>query len=552
MEATSNVQVVRELVRRLCIAMMNVEAFSADHPVAKKNIDGAFQSLQQLLQQRQAPIVLSVTGKQVMLDGLSLEDANPLVTKFAARLEEIHAGHLSFTPELTAEEFASFYRTLGKGPKVINDQGGLAPLLEQAGVTHIQTRQISYVMVDEDQKVVSRAAQVVEPAAGVPGGTNTDLARYVLDRMLEKTDAQQWLVQEMKNNPQRAADLFVEGINLAASRAEMGLTDAGSGRDGLLQSLQVISERLAQAESGANGAETVGIEQAVLTLENEVRRRSSTLMSSKVAAGLVNEVLAVIGGHTDRIRARKLSDEFIKGERSLQKAEALLRDLTPASESVDQFLGRIRQQLTQRGVTAEELQRITEAVAAPAAPAVTPPAPPARPAPAKSPAPRKRRKRYAANVADGVTRRLKQLQIEVAAPEQLIDSLSAYIEEQTRARAGELRLDVERLRGAVGRRDHALHQLPWGVVLWNNDGNIEFMNRAAESTLEPVAPTTLGTDALHILGTETFPLADGVTLQRPSLSSSEQALVRAVRLVLRDDAGQVMGAILAPTVAPAE
>ena len=44
-------------------------------------------------------------------------------------------------------------------------------------------------------------------------------------------------------------------------------------------------------------------------MERELKMRSGQLMSSKVAAGFVNEILGVITSFSDHVKAKRMSEE---------------------------------------------------------------------------------------------------------------------------------------------------------------------------------------------------------------------------------------------------
>jgi hypothetical protein len=93
MQAPSRVTETVELVKKLCLAVTNSEAYSSRHPVARRAIEEAFAWLASMLSRR-SPVVLSVSDKRIILDGLPLEDRNPLVARLGAKLADYHISNL--------------------------------------------------------------------------------------------------------------------------------------------------------------------------------------------------------------------------------------------------------------------------------------------------------------------------------------------------------------------------------------------------------------------------------------------------------------------------
>ncbi len=423
---TTNAQEISDLVRHLGVALSNVETFSADHPVAKKRVATAYEYLASLLHRYNTPLVITVADKRILFDRTPLEDRSPVVAKFAARLEENRANHLTFDPGLTAAEFETFYRVLGKGTKSMAAQGGLVTLLAAERVPHVHVRRLDFVMVDKDQKVVSKTALVVEPPAGKNSAADIAVIQQVLQKVLDHTTEQSWLLHEMKKNPRRAADLFVGGINLVVSRMETGMTGQSAGSEALLKSIQILGNALVTEGSSTPPEDQEDLEKFIIVLEKEVRQCSGPLISSKVAAGLLTEIIEVVTSYADRVRAHKIADEFLQGEKNLKKVKRLLRELTPATESIENFVSRSRKHLLQRGLTEDDLTRLEEAIKT-----------------EHKPKPRaKPRQRSIEDIARGIMERLQDLNLEAALLQEIVTRLSKFVEDRAREKAGEIRLEA--------------------------------------------------------------------------------------------------------------
>ena len=526
-EPAIKAQEISDLVRHLGVALSNVETFSADHPVSKKRLEVAYEYLAGLLHRYNTPLVITVADKRILFDRTPLEARSPVVAKFAARLEENQANHLTFDTGLTVAEFGTFYRVLGKGTKFIAAQGGLVALLATERVPHVHVCRLDFVMVGKDEKVVSKTAVVVEPPAGKRSAEDMAIIQQVLQKVLDHTTEQSWLLHEMKNNPQRAADLFVGGINLVVSRMETGMTGQSAGSDALFKSIQILGNALVTEESNTPPEDQEDLEKFIIVLEKEVRQCSAPLISSKVAAGLLTEIIEVVTSYADRVRARKIADEFLQGEKNLKKVKRLLRDLTPATESIENLLSRIRKHLLERGLTEDDLARLEEAIKTERKPKPHP----------------KSRKRSSEAIAQGIAERLHDLNLEPAILEEIIARLCRFIEDVAREKAGELRLDVENLRSQLSSRENVLHNLPGGIVLWNTEGKVEFISHAATQALGSDTGIELSPALKTRLCEWSFPLNNPAP-PSADLSAAEMQLLRSVSLVLKSETGEVCGILL--------
>lgn len=532
----SKVEAIAELAKRLCLALTNVEMFSADHPLAVKGITSAFEWLQGVFKERREAVVFSVSGKTLVLDGMPMEARNPLVEKLAVKLDAVHVNSLYFEPQVTSEEFREFYRTLGKGPKYVDEHGGFTKLLDAAGVKNIKTPEVSYVMVTGDEKVVSKSARVVEGDAVEGVTADSEIAKYMVWKVLQKADEQKWLLNEMKNDPQKMAQMITDGIDLAVSRSEMGLDGSEeSGVAALLKNIKLVGESLVDGTTGDVKEGEGDLEKALVTLESELRLRSSKLMSSKVATGFVNEILGIVTSYSDQVRAKQISDQFLKGERSLKRTEQLLKEMAPKDQPVDQFIVRIRDHLVKKGMTPEDLEKLVGAMDK-----TDEPRKPKRPA--------KPRKPLSQAVHEGVSKRLKDLSVDTAKMEEITESMGSFIEERAREKAAEYRAETEVQKTLSERRGRVLENIPWGVVLWDLEGKPEYVNQVAQDALgtaESIVP--LGEALRAALKACKFPVLDRSKVPpEVVLGDAEMKLLMQILRPVTDEHDSVFGVILVP------
>lgn len=531
---SSRTRDIVEFVKRLCMALTNVEMFSADHPLARKSIASSFEWLTDIIKRRDEPVVITISGRNVVIDGMPLEDKNPLVNKLTKKLEDIHVSNLSFEKDITSDEFIEFFRIIGKGPRYVDEHGGLPTLMTESKIERIRLRDISYVMVTGDEKVVSKEARIVEGESVRDGESDAEIVKYMIWKVMQKADEQKWLLSEMKNNPQKMADLIVDGIELASSRAEMGVQDQDGSVEALLNNIRMIGQNLVDDSTGDIKENEGDLERALMSLETEVRLRSSKLMSSKVATGFINEIMSVVTSYADRVRAKQVTDEFLKGETSLKKTEELFKKFAPQKEPVDKFLQQVKERLAKKGATEDEINKLIDGLEKGDK----------RKTASKKPA--RSRKNYSQAVADGVSKRLKELNLDAAKLQAVVESLSSFIEERAREKAGEFKVESESLRVDVTRKSRVLEVVPVGIILWNGEGKPDFVNTAAKELL--------GADGIELkeglrrrLKEWTYPLEDVPDLAKESdLSEPDVKFLLAVFRVVKDADGEVIGVSLLP------
>jgi PAS domain-containing protein len=354
----------------------------------------------------------------------------------------------------------------------------------------------------------------------------------VSNELLRKAEDQKWLIEEMKNNPHGVAETIARGIGIAASQLSFDQGKSESAMDLLLANVRRIGESLVGPESDESAPDRPTLEQALLNLEKEVRTRSRLLTSDAVAAGFINEVMAIVTSYSDQVRARRLSNEFLKGESGLKRAEQLLRRVTPDGEDTRVFVERIRELLTDRGVPPAEIDKALTAVETQAV--------------ARKARKAKPRRRFPEAVADGIAKRIAELGIPSDQRQSVVDSIGSFVEQRVRERAVQVEEESAALLTSLKSRDEFLRNLPWGVLLWDSDGNPSFWNRLATEVLGAHEPPTLTPAVRAILLNHRVPLRDpGILTTLPEPSPAEIALLSHAALLVKDKA-TLLGVLLEP------
>jgi PAS domain-containing protein len=527
----TKVERVIELVKRLCLAESMCRIYGAAHPNAKESIRSMFEWVTGILTDKREIIINMAEGK-VVVEGMPADERNPIIAKFAKTFNTIHADNLFFEEGLTLEECQRFYELLCLGPRHINAQGGLPEMLKQRDITHIAIKQISYVMVREDEKVVARDAQVIDTKVIEAAGGNQELVEYMVQQVMKKAEERKWLIAEIKNNPKKMADMITQGIELAVSRSDSGLTEEKT-IEGLLENIKMVGQSMVDETSGEITNES-DLQEAIMTLESEVRSRSQKLMSSETAVGFINEVLSVITSYSDQVRAKKLSDEILKGERSLRQAEKLLKTLAPKEVSSEQFLVRIRSLLVDRGITEDQLLALAQAA----------------PAPKKPRAPRK--PRVVKPIADEIAKRIKTPSLPDTQRDEVAAELSGYFERELNARAKDIKEDNRRLQAELALISHALDRLALGIIVWDADGVIDYLDQPAAQATGWHKGNRLGSALVKACRELEFPVESisPEMLATWGLTDADARFLSAIDRTTKDEQGTVNGVLLKRNAAP--
>jgi PAS domain-containing protein len=164
------------------------------------------------------------------------------------------------------------------------------------------------------------------------------------------------------------------------------------------------------------------------------------------------------------------------------------------------------------------------------------------------PPPRVRKPKPVAQlVTDGLQRRLKDLNLGEPERAQLTDTLGTFVDDLAQQRAKEFKLEAETLRAEVSTRTALLDNLPWGVILWNKEGQAAYLNAAGQSLLKTEAGPDLREPVKALLNTWAFPLKELPDFPpEAQLTEAEIRLLVLAFRVVRDSTGGIQALILMP------
>src|ERR1700726_572902 len=167
MNANTRPAAARAFVRSLNILLKFARMYDFGHPRTKKQYETAWSELQSALgSDNEAGVLLSVSGDQLLLDGMSLESA-AAEKSFARMLSGAGIASIHFSPKVTQASLAKFVRGFptGTGAKPIQ----LAEQLKSAlqGDPNINVNEVCFVPADSAVAKSTVAAQLAARTLGL-------------------------------------------------------------------------------------------------------------------------------------------------------------------------------------------------------------------------------------------------------------------------------------------------------------------------------------------------------------------------------------------------
>lgn len=353
-ESALRVARVAELVRRWCIADANVSIYGISHPLAAQSIRAVYEVLGPLVVDFGGALAISIGDDALLFEGFPVESRNAQVARLSRRLAKLHVTTLKFLEGVTLDELTGLHELLAMREEEIEAHGGVRKLLDVAGIPHIAVTSAQYVLIDEDQRVVSKETVVVAPAGATE--SDADVARYVAEELLKAARDHAWWLTRFKNDPRGTAALVAEGIGKVLD----GTVDPQQQQEtirSLIDNIRLVGQSLVNEQTGTLQEGHEDVQEALLQLEKEIQARARHVMSGGEASRFVNELLGVVATYEDQVKARRITQEFLKGESNLKTTERLLRQLAGRRETAEALLVRLRDLMLREGLREEHLQR---------------------------------------------------------------------------------------------------------------------------------------------------------------------------------------------------
>lgn len=453
-DQNASVNDIVHFVKALCLTYSQLAYYPVTHPVAIKQMREAWNELLPVFK-KFGDISISLTERKMLFFGMPVEERNPAVSKFSKHFEALHIHSIKFKKEITNEEFVTFFTLFCKDTKEIMGAGGVEAIIKEKNLQHITFNTSVYRVISEDEKIVSKSEIYAGKTSGELDG-KTEMLRYFLNKMMEKSEAQKELLSEIKNDPAKMAGQIVKIIEHIGTE---GQYDRDSMVEALLHNIQMVSDTMAKKDSSA-GDEHDTIGNAMMSLESELTRKSKNL-SSGASVRFIKKITDVVSSYTDKVKADKVLGEFLSHEKSLKAAEQMMKEISTSSASDQRILARIKELMKEKGIQEDALiAHLEQAV--------------------EVKKPKKQISRTLHPIADRIKQKLDVnfKEIKDQEKEKLLDYLNnVYVRETKKLedKNVELQHEIEDIKQVIQSVENIFEETNLGIILTDKKQNVCFM-----------------------------------------------------------------------------
>jgi len=363
-------RVAEEVVRSFGVALNNAYLYGISHAVTSQTLGVTHETLLRA-QATCGAINITVAEDGLVLNGAAVNQRSPLLRVLANHMRERDIGGFTIVPGLTRARFDALIELLSGRPESIKQGGGFAALLTERGLEGVQTSQLVYRKISEEDVVLSRKdaekklAEVTraDAANGEPAKpVNVDTIMAFL-KGEGNADAAAQEIQKGALSPEKLADLILHAAEIRRERAAI---EGGESFAGLIVGcLRKTFEGLAKDPSAKTQKGKRCLERTLLLLEKQVLEKLSGMAADvdESALALVHDTAAEL---RDEIEIDALAAEYMKKRQSMEANEKRIVRFLRAKGGDSAQEDDLRQRLTTAGLAPEGWRELLVKSGAPA------------------------------------------------------------------------------------------------------------------------------------------------------------------------------------------
>ncbi len=212
-----NSQEAGEVVRALGGIFSNAYLYGPQHGVTTKAIQDAFAILQVVFG-RGAEILVNLADDELIVNGMTLEQKNPLMRMFVTHLQDFEISSFTIGSDLDWEGFLKLVEVLNQKPEEMAASGGFAKCIGDSGIAGVATKTVVYKAVTDEDEIVNKE-KIEEVAKGLAAaGGQADSPEEDDGKVDEK--ASHTILAFLKGEVAAGDEGVAKSINAAANDAE--------------------------------------------------------------------------------------------------------------------------------------------------------------------------------------------------------------------------------------------------------------------------------------------------------------------------------------------
>jgi type IV pilus assembly protein PilB len=176
-----------DTIKHLNLAIKCAATYPGNHPVSFQTVSSSYETLINLLD-KQSMVTLGVLGKKLMVDDALVKEKNIYSANFVRYLRQRAINSITFYRGLLLNDFRIFLAAMIKSPSILSQEGGVASVLTQNGVSTIKLNEVKYGRISGDSQHSEDTHAINHPCGKNGGfGDNQESLFHILDKYPQQT-----------------------------------------------------------------------------------------------------------------------------------------------------------------------------------------------------------------------------------------------------------------------------------------------------------------------------------------------------------------------------
>jgi len=523
-----------EIVKLFAFVLHQVRLYSPNHPTAQTAVRNMITKLEDILNV-EPNVAVGPTEGMLIINDCPFDNKKTGVQVLLVEFKRLEIDRLIFERGLEGDEIVSLLNSMALPPKALEEKGGFKEIFEQQNFQHVRLGTGHYQLVGEEEQVAALSEKDQEEEIeeeetegdvyeikdeGVGGGEGQfheqvikiermeELIRYLIRGTNETAEYDvERLSYELETKPQETAE---EMVNKAESAEALKRVVQGVS--------PVIVERLAPpiVQKGRDFS---------LPVSRLAREYKKAIDNSQAFNEFSKEMVGTLEGCADEVKLLFLIRSFMESGGDLKSLAKFLR-----TKSVrDRIEEPLRQKLLSLGVSEKDLEELFAA---------------------KEPV-RITRASAQANVDPLELQKLRQ---ELDELRRLRDNFNEELAARIKKEVAVLEKEKKRALDEKERMNNIIRNVGEGLVVVDNQGNVQMLNPAAERLLGanrvdgkdvPISQLLKGEHLLTLtrgpLDDDTDPVTKEIDLR--SVNDETRRVLQASTAVIENEDGSTVGMV---------
>lgn len=475
---------ITELLKAIGLALNNISLYTAKHRIAYMSLEQAFHFTDNYLSLNKE-LNLSFLDDQLLVENTPLVTPNPLINNFKSQIKKWSVDSVTFQAGLTQEELQTFLELLIQRPDK-KENVDLSVMLTGKKINHVVLNKAVFIKATEAEAEAAKAG-ALKGKKGVRLGPKQivvdeeKLSHFLIGLVKVSAKVKDSVMTKLEKEPEALAKDIMEAVRVKYDQAAAQDPDLLAEEiTGCMDRVGEILEKDAYAGKGKTREQLANL---FKTLEEALMKQiefDETLVKKKEK--VTNQAVLRLC----KIKVGIITAEFDKRKKSMDSIVDLTRTLLTDEEENKRILPLLKARLTLEGMTEETFREMLERAGL-------------------KPKEKEDRKR---EIQESLTDLVQRLIAELPAPEekkeavqkQLLQGMSQVVNREVGLEMQELKTTNELLHQRVDKMDSVLKSIADAVVVVSPNGEVVFVNPAAERLLGIAKEKILGRHVMSEIG----------------------------------------------------